>query len=402
MSWFEIALFWGLFSSTFLVQIRLPLALSANNLAVPVFALALAFRARASVDPVRRAHRNLFRATALVYVWLWVSSLNSVLPALSARIAVKDTAYLIVGFSFLLVLHRPTSLRPALRTVYLILVALAALGVLEYWQPVFPFVALRGQPAIHPRVASLFVWPNQFGVLMAIAVALGATLQHGGYLRPVYFRAPLVLFLVALALSGSRDGWFVLATLLVVLAAVRVITIGQLVRISGAFALVLLTFPVSTAQLGLREVSRLPRPGFLEVEGGHDLSYTTSPAQTLTPRLQLWRAALGEIRRHPLTGIGLEVFSNTIGPSLTGQYGINTHDLLLNVTTELGLIGLALFVFWLWVLFRSGDPRDWTTSVPLLGIGLGQIFDCFTYDYAFMTFSFFFIASYASASRDRR
>ena len=403
MSWLEVALLWGLFSSTFLVQVHLPiLAVAANNLAVPVFALLLAFLARTSIEPARHAYRNLLYITGLVYVWVWVSSLNGVLPAYSARFTVKYTIYLIVGFSFILLLHRRTSLRPAQRTVYFILAALAAAGILEYWWPFFPFVALRGQLKTYPRVSSLFVWPNQFGVLMAIGVTLGATLQHGGYIRPVYFRAPLVLFLIALAFSGSRNGWFVLGALLVVLAIVRVIAIGQLALISAAFAFILLIFPVSMARLGLAKSPGFPLLGVLEENGSHDVSRMTSPAETLVPRLQLWRGALGEIRQHPLTGIGLEAFSDTVGLPLTRYRGFNTHNLFLNVAAEQGLIGLALFGLWLWVLFRSGDPHDWTTAVPLLGIGLGQIFDCFIYDYAFMTFSFFFIASYASASRDRR
>src|SRR5690349_8532312 len=121
MSWLEVALLWGLFSSTFLALVHLPiLAVGANNLAVPFFALLLAFLARTSIEAARHAYRNLLCATGLVYAWVWVSSLNGVLAAHSVRFTVKDTCYLIIGGSFLLLLHRRDSLRPAQRTVYCI------------------------------------------------------------------------------------------------------------------------------------------------------------------------------------------------------------------------------------------------------------------------------------------
>jgi O-antigen ligase len=401
MSWLEIGLLWGLFESAFLVQYRLPIVgLSANNLAVPVCALALAVLSRSSIEPTWRAHRRLLGSTALVYVWVWVATASSTLPALSARFAVKCAAYLIVGFCFLVLLHRRAAIRPARRTVYAILVALAAGGILEYWLPLVPFVALRGHLATYPRVASFFLWPNQFGVLMAVAVALGATLQQAGVIRPRSFHAPLGLLLLALALSGSRNGWFVLATLLAVLGIVRVVTVRRLTVIAAAFALIVLIAPVSRVQLGLPATP--PVPLLSAFWGSRDLSRLVDPTQTLAPRLQLWRAALAEIGRRPLTGLGPEVFPVTVGAVVTGQNGINTHNVFLNAATELGLIGFALFAGWLWVLIRCGDPREWTASVPLLGIGVGQLFDCFTYDYAFMVFSFFFIASYASAPRDDR
>ena len=78
------------------------------------------------------------------------------------------------------------------------------------------------------------------------------------------------------------------------------------------------------------------------------------------------------IAQHPLSGLGPEVFATTIGPRITGQHGINTHNLALNLATDVGLVGL----------------------------GLGQIVDCFTYDYTFVTFGLFFASCYASAPRD--
>ncbi len=292
MSRLEIALLSGLFASAFLVQIRLPvLALSANNLAVPLFALALAWPRRGSIQTALRAQRALLGAIGLLYGWMWVATLDSVVPAVSARYAAKCLGYLIVLAALLLWLHgRPAARRSALRTVYALCVALAALGLLEYWAPRFPFVLLRGDLAIRPRISSLFIWPNQFAVLMAIASALGAGLRHAGALRPSFFHTPLVLFLIVLALSGSRDGWLVLGALFVVLAFVRVITRRELALIMVAFALIALSFPISRARLGFAPPQRTARMG---VPGADPvLRQGTTPREALGPRMRLWDAAL--------------------------------------------------------------------------------------------------------------
>jgi O-antigen ligase len=177
----------------------------------------------------------------------------------------------------------------------------------------------------------------------------------------------------------------------------RVITSRALAAICAGFAVILITFPVPTAQLGLTGVPGLPLAGRMHAAVPQaPISGTTTPVQTLGTRLDLWRAAVDEIEQRPFTGIGLEVFANTIGPRITGQHWINTHNLFLNIATELGLIGLVLVVIFLFELGRSGDPRHWSTSLPLLGIGVGQLFDCFLYDHAFMTFTVFFAACYAS------
>ncbi len=398
MFWFEIVLLCGLFASTFLVQIRLPiLALSANNLAVPLFALALAWPRRALIPQMLRAHRTLLGTISLLYLWLWVAAFDSLLPAVSIRYAAKCLGYLLLLGAFLLWLHgRPATRRAALRAVYGIGIAIAAFGMLEFWFPHFGFITLRGDLVSYPRVSSLFIGPNEFAVLMAITVALGAILRHDGEIRPLLFRAPLVILLIVLALSGSRDGWFVFCALLVLLAGVRVITRRELAVIMALFALAVLSFPISRGRVGFSE----PPPGARAPGADPVLRQITTPRGALIPRMRLWHAALELIRQNPITGIGPEAFSNTAGVEILRRPGFNTHSLLLNVAVELGLVGLALLAVCLGVLFRSGHPREWMTSVPLLGLGLGQIFDCFTYDYAFMTFSLFFIASYVSAPRD--
>jgi O-antigen ligase len=400
VSWFEKLLLYLLFASSFLVEVRLPVAgISASNLAVPLAAVALALCARGSVAATLRSHRALMASALAVYAWAWISAANGLFPALSCWYVAKYSGHLLVFASLLVSLHRRAAPAPATRAAHHVLVVLAVLGVIEYWWPDFHLLSVfRAPPRVQPRISSLLVWPNQLGVLMAIGAASSAALWRERRIARLGHAAALVLLLVALALSGSRSGWLVLTVLLLVLEVVHVLTARALAAIGAGFALLLITFPVPTAQLGLDGVPGLPLAEALHPQPHARRGGTTPPAQSLQSRLVLWQAALAEIEQRPLTGIGLEVFANRIGPRLTGQYWINTHNIFLNIATELGLVGLGLVVVFLVVLARSGDPRDGPASLPLLGVGLGQIFDCFLYDPAFMTFTVFFAARYASSA----
>jgi O-antigen ligase len=397
----ETTLLYVLFAGSLLVEVRLPIVgFSASNLVVPAAAVGLALCERASIAAVLHVHQRLLFAALAVYAWAWVSAANGILPLLSARYVAKYGAHLIVFGVLLVFLHRRAAVASAQRAAYLALVVLAVFAGVEY---VFPDCGIltffRNASGRYPRVTSLLVSPNQLGVLSAIGVALGASLVGRGRLAARIHYSALPFFLLALAFSASRNGWLVLLVLLSTLTAVRVQTVRATAAIFACLGVLLITFPVSTRQLGFKDVAGVPLVDLFRGDEVRRSMGTNTPIESMMPRLSLWKAALGEIERHPVSGIGLEVFANTIGPRITQQHWINTHNLFLNVTAELGLVGLALVLVFLFELWRSGDPRCWSTSIPLLGIGVGQLFDCFIYDHAFMAFTAFFAACYASVPR---
>lgn len=391
----DVVLLGVMLAGSTLVRPSLPvIGVAANNVIVPLCAGALAWRARAVLPAAVSTHRRLLSATLALYAWVWISALHGVAPALSARYSAKYGAYVFIFACLLVVLHRRRNVCQTLCTAYAALVILAMLGVVESWLP-GPFEFLRGRLAVYPRVASLLVWPNQLGVLTATALGLGGALWRAGRLATLWFAASLPILIVALALSASRNGWLVCAGVLVLLVWTRVLRPLESGAIGVLLLLALMTFPISTAQLGLQHAPYLPLSKYVAAAAS-PLEGTTTPLETMIPRIALWKAALREIGHHPVSGIGLEVFASTIGPAITGQHWINTHNLVLNVGAELGLVGFALFAAWLIVLWRAGDPHDATTALPLIALGLGQFFDCFIYDYAVMTCTALFAACYVS------
>lgn len=390
-----------MFAASFLVEVRLPwIAISAANLAVPACAAALLWSARSSAATAVRRHRRLLLALGAFYLWTAIAAATSEFPTMSTWYVLKYSTHVFVFFALLITVQRPGAVWPALTAAYVSLILLAALGLLEYLWPRAEVLAIfRKQSLVYPRISSLFIWPNQFAVLMAAALGLGASLRRAGRISATLSYAAAAILLLVLAISGSRNGWLLLCLLLVLLPVCRLATWRQSGALAAAFALMLVYFPVSTAQLGLQGVRGLPLMQHLTEVRDWDVPGTSSPRETIAPRFALWSAALAEIGRHPIRGIGPEVFSITIGPKIVNQSSINAHNLFLNIGAETGLVGLGLFLLYLALLLRAGDMTCWPTSIPLLVVIAGQLFDCFIYDHAFMTFSVVFAACHANSRR---
>lgn len=375
----------------------LPLAdVAPRNLIVPLCAVALAWRHRAGAWPALRAQRPLLLATGALYAWTWISAALGEAPAHSLRYAAKYGSHVLVFVCLLAALRGTGAGRRALPVAYWFLVGVAALGIVEYVAPAL-FDAAGGRSPVYPRVASLLFWPNQLGVLAAVALALGIALWREGHLAARAVAIGSAALVLTLALAASRNGWGVCLVLLALLRWRGVLSSHAAAAVAAGLALAVLTFPAPAAQLGIRHAA-LPLARHLT--GAESTANGTSPpADALLSRRALWSAAWQHLRQHPVTGIGLEAFATGIGPHITGQPWINTHNLALNVAVELGLVGLVLFAVWLAVLARAGDRADPTTALPLLGLGLGQMVDCFIYDPTFMTCTALLAACYATRSR---
>ncbi len=83
-------------------------------------------------------------------------------------------------------------------------------------------------------------------------------------------------------------------------------------------------------------------------------SGTASDQGSKNTRFDLWRQSIQSIRSHPLTGVGLKsVRFHSINPvTQKDQYWSETHNMFLQSATDLGLIGLGLFLWMLISCFR--------------------------------------------------
>ncbi len=380
-------------------ELKMPFVhIGLSNLLIPLAAVGIIAFYRGSIGDGWAGHQRLLTALAVFSTWALVASLLGVMPATSAYYWVKYNLLGLAVPAFLLLLSDERRRWQATRLVHAFLLVLALIGIVEV---IFPgsalFLAFRtdGSLSIYPRVASLLGWPNQFGVLMAVGVVLTELLRRRGLVERRPGLLCTAIFLTQVAQSGSRNAWLTLLGALVWMAVRRMLPAKRAAGLGVLFCAVVLILPVSARQTGLWELSWAP-DRFSDQPWTPSLSH---PGLSLSLRTRLWNEAVEEIRRRPASGLGLEVFEIEIGPRVMGRRGFNAHNLVLNITAELGFVGLALALAVGWRLLRSRSPDTAVAEAVLVTMLGGQVLDCFVHDATFMSVFYFFAASFVWQGR---
>lgn len=218
----------------------------------------------------------------------------------------------------------------------------------------FFHIPLVNDPYNTSRPSGLLIDPNAFGGLMATALVLHGVTAAGGtpLLSRRAGRVATFAFPIMLALTFSRSAW-----------------IGAVFGLGA----------VSMAEPAL--VRRMLRPLLIPVgvllpvfllmlPNASDLA--KRPDQ-VTARLDIINHALSDFTGSPIDGIGLGVYAQ--------RHGVIVHNTLIWFLTEMGLIGMVVFLGFLlvhvrraiWLVLR-GPAESWVLGAALLGamlVGLG-------------------------------
>lgn len=373
-----------LLGGSLLAALRLPgLGVGLSNLLIAAAGLTLLGLHRDDLWRCRRRLAPPVLAAVGVWVWSWVAALTGPLPEVALRSSAKGAVYGLALLGALALFASPRRRPAAVGGVLAFLVVLALFGVVEAAFPQsLPFLLLRTDDSlsITPRVASLLPWPNQFGVAMVLALVLVEDLARRGLLGPRAAWALRLLLLVQVAQSGSRNAWLVLAATLTMLALGRVTPGRRAAGLAALFAAVAVTLPVPARQLGLHRGSWLPAANLLIAEP-RGWSPSLSPiGMSASLRSKLWREAAAEIRRHPVSGLGPNVFQAVVGPRVMGEPGFNAHNLVLEAWVALGTVGLGLVGIAVALALACRPPGRGAGGLPLAVLLLAQVMDCFTHD----------------------
>jgi len=171
----------------------------------------------------------------------------------------------------------------------------------------------------------------------------------------------LTILLIAEAATLSRGGLLALAALVVI----AFVTVGAV-----TFRAALLAAAVAGALI----LWQLPFVG-LRIK-----YFLVDPAHTLFGRFHIWSATLRMLRDHPIFGAGINAYQTTMAPyRATDAYKVAEpypHNIVLTTWTELGLLGLAAFIYILGALII----RPWKALATSFGLyrpvlwGLGSAF----------------------------
>ena len=215
-------------------------------------------------------------------------------------------------------------------------------------------IPLVNDPFNTSRPSGLLIDPNAFGGLIATALVLHGVTAAGG--TPLLPRraghVATLTFPLMLALTFSRSAWigavFGLAAVAVAEPAlVRRMLAPLLVPVGVVLPIILFS---------------LPNAG----------SLASRPGQ-VTARLDIIKNALTDFTGSPIDGIGLGVYAQ--------RHGVIVHNTAVWFLTEMGLIGLVVFLGFLgvhvsravWLILR-GSAESWVLGAALLGamlVGLG-------------------------------
>jgi O-antigen ligase/glycosyltransferase involved in cell wall biosynthesis len=269
------------------------------------------------------------------------------------------------------------------KRLWVVMSALAALGLLvTVLGPLLVDWSLDGGfqssvPALVARLtqtSSLGQWlqlhPNKLAATIAILLPLPAAVMlfTPGRLIRLYWGLGMVLMLAMLALIGSRSGLLAAGVALLALATYR----------ARGLELVL---PVTALAAGL--AAWLIGPGHL-VEDLLSLSLAPGLPATLADRLDVWSASVSLIREHPILGIGIGTFRETlerVSPIVPDGAAVDvphSHNLYLQYALDLGLPGLVLFF---WLLGRAFDLAHYAilhgptarASALIVGVACGLL-----------------------------
>jgi O-antigen ligase len=237
--------------------------------------------------------------------------------------------YAKVVLIFVLMVNTLTTPKRIEQFTWLIVIAsgyIAARAVLDYVRG----VNLIEYGRVQGSVGGMFKNPNDLALNMVAVLPLGAmlVLRPGATARKAVAGLSCVLMVGAIVVSQSRSGTVGLAAMAVVFGGFivrrRPALVGAAV-LAGLFAL-----PLVPASYWERVASIT----------NEELDQTGSREA----RSVLLREAYEAFVAHPLTGVGAGQFRN-YNPEARQEAWRETHNVVLQVASELGVFGLMVFVF---------------------------------------------------------
>jgi O-antigen ligase len=192
------------------------------------------------------------------------------------------------------------------------------------------------------RVSGTVGWPNTLGAYAAAAMCVPFTLwlcKVGGGKRWMLL-ALCLLGSLALVLTFSRGSWLGFGAGVIVAAAL------------GFYASWLSLRVILASLVGLALIAVFAAVLFAE-----PLAERFSE-ETLTSRTDLNEVAFGMISTHPVLGIGVNTFTEVMRDydttGITVAFPEPVHNVFLLIASETGLVGLAIFLALVALVYRAG------------------------------------------------
>jgi len=286
--------------------------------------------------------KHLFLAVFAIFIlWNLVSFFNSGYLYESTRGLIKIIKY---GLLLAITIDVFKSERFLKRTIYFLIIWSLVIALNGIVQNILGFGLIRLRTVntldyLH-RVSSSFRQSNNFGVYLVVVIPifLGFILSEKINLRNrIYFlfgAAPLSFCLIR---TYSRGAWLALFASILILSFLK----------SKRLFAVLLILAIVTIFILPAQIK------------GRVADLWNFQEGTSWERLKLWKGALLMIEEHPLIGFGVNTYTRNFPAYKPGAYPdvIYSHNCYLHMATEIGLIGLGLFLAFIILVFTYISRR---------------------------------------------
>ena len=321
---------------------------------------------------------------AFILISLTTSCINNEYLLVSIKFCVKIC---ILFFLLVLIYQHSYVSRGTLTLVLAIMMVINIIGILEYfyYDRMLNFLLFfRSQESLAPyqlmRVSSVFPNTNTFSVFNAIFIVstLSIILQHGRLVNRYLFSITLLLCIVGLIFSTSRNGILTIVTGTALLAvslvrsrkskwkvcAITACTLAILVAAFSAYK------PIPLAKRFSNLVSLAP-----EVVSGQPFEIKEMIATLrLEQRLTIWQNGWELFLEKPVFGIGASQFITR--NNHPGGRTIHMHNIFGDILVNHGIVGFALFIALVTIWFKKAKS-DWQVFL-IITLFVSHMFDCFT------------------------
>ena len=327
-----------------------PLAIAA------IAALILAWRERTQLRTAAGV-----RLAAGLFACYWLAALLSAPGAVAPEKSWSTVAALLRFFPFALL--PPLALRDAATWPRLTAgaPAIVVLWLLDAWVQIFTGYSLAG-PMEAERLSGIFGAQNlKLGPALAVLSPFVFVAARGRF----GWRGLVVAFvfqLIPILLAGSRAAWlmYALVTLVLVWRETRV---ASRFMIWAAAAACVGALAIVAAWHGSAAFdARLDR-SLLALQGSETALDTAAAG-----RLRIWGTASRMVADHPFLGVGVRGFryayphyarpGDTFVDAKTDEGAAHAHQIVLEILSETGAIGLALWLSGAWLALRAWRRAD--------------------------------------------
>ncbi|OPL08111.1 MAG: hypothetical protein AVO33_01960 [delta proteobacterium ML8_F1] len=271
-----------------------------------------------------------------------------------------------------------------IKVLLLVTGGIALLGILEY-------LFVSGS-----RIHATFTNPNPFGIYMVMMflMSLAISIRNKSKGCMIYS----IIFLSAVFLSGSRASMGAMAVALIIpfFGIPRTELKNSIIKF-----VIIFTSAFVFSQLALYMSVYIRENIFVDKSLLETITRSSSfVTSSLKARLEFWRVAFELFKNEPVLGYGNGSFFSAyyIEYGMNEWYSRFTHNHYLQIMAELGIVGITLFLAFLWTSFKGVLDNAKQLSKPIFFWGmvaglvafLLHIGVDFTWNFPAVTMLFFF------------